>query len=313
MTDFMSGKHLSHFPKNMRMEKEILEKYTKAGRICAEIREELSEMLKPGTRLIEIAQTVDKKIREKGAKPAFPVNISMNDVAAHYTPSFNDEKVINPRDLVKIDIGVHVDGYIGDMAFTYCSQPNQLAICSEKCVQAAIEVIKPGVTVAQISQAIENCAKEHNLGLIVNLTGHTLERYVFHGSPSIPNVSNNSNHRFKEGDVIALEPFVTQSNGYVKDSGVVEIYRFLRERPVRLPEARKILALAKDEYHELPFAKRWLYKHFSPVKVSLALRQLEAAGAIETYPVLREVEGKPVAQSEHTIIVMETPVVTTRI
>lgn len=293
------------------MEKEVLEKYLKAGRICAEIRQELSGILKPGTRLLAIAETVDRKIHEKGAKPAFPVNISVNEIAAHYTPSFNDEKIINPRDLVKIDIGVHVDGYIGDMAFTYCSEPNPLAKCSEKCVQAAIEVIKPGVTIAQISGAIENCAKEHGFGLIVNLTGHTLNRYVFHGSPSIPNVSNSSNHKFKEGDVIALEPFITNSNGYVKDSGTVEIYRYLRDRPVRLPEARKILELSKSEYKELPFAKRWLYKHFSPVKVSLALRQLDSAGAIESYPVLREIEGKPVAQSEHTIIVMEKPIVTT--
>jgi methionyl aminopeptidase len=293
------------------MEKEVLEKYLKAGRICAEIRQELSGILKPGTRLLAIAEAVDRKIHEKGAKPAFPVNISVNEIAAHYTPSFNDEKVIKPADLVKIDIGVHVDGYIGDMAFTYCSEPSPLIKCSEECVQAAINIIKPGVTISEISKVIEDTVNKHSLGLIVNLTGHTLEKYVFHGSPSIPNVSNSSNHKFREGDVIALEPFVVQSNGYVKDSGTVEIYRFLRERPVRLPEARKILELARTEYKELPFAKRWLYKNFSPIKVSLALRQLEAAGAIEIYPVLREIENKPVAQSEHTIIVMEKPIVTT--
>ena len=153
----------------------------------------------------------------------------------------------------------------------------------------------------------------HGFGLIVNLTGHTLERYMFHGSPSIPNVSNNSSHKFKEGDVIAIEPFVVRANGYVKDSGNVEIYRYMRDRPVRLPEARKILEMAKSEYKELPFAKRWLFRQFSPIKVSLAIRQLEEAGALESYPVLREVEGRPVAQSEHTIIVKDEPIVTTRI
>ncbi len=295
------------------MEKEILEKYLKAGRICAEIKDELSGILKPGAGLLKIAEAIDRKIQEKGGKPAFPVNISVNEIVAHYTPSANDSRTISPGDLVKIDIGVHVDGYIGDTAFTYCSEPSSLIECSEKCIDAALEVIKPGVAVSRISKAIEDTAKNAGLGLIVNLTGHTLERYVFHGSPSIPNVSNASTHKFKEGDVIALEPFVTQSNGFVKDSGTVEIYRFLRERPVRLPEARRILALARDEYSELPFAKRWLYKHFSPVKVSLALRQLEAAGAIESYPVLKEIEGKKVAQAEHTIIVMDEPVVTTRI
>ena len=295
------------------MENEVREKYLKAGRICAEIRDELSGMLKPGTGLLKIAETIDRKIHEKGGKPAFPVNISVNEIVAHYTPSASDARTINPGDLMKIDIGVHVDGYIGDMAFTYCSEPSSLIKCCEKCIEAALEVIRPGVTVSRISKAIEDTAKNDGLGLIVNLTGHTLERYVFHGSPSIPNVQNTSTHKFKEGDVIALEPFVTQSNGFVKDSGTVEIYRYLMDRPVRLPEARKILALAREEYSELPFAKRWLYRHFSPVKVSLALRQLEAAGAIETYPVLREIEGKKVAQSEHTIIVMDEPVVTTRL
>jgi methionyl aminopeptidase len=295
------------------MDKEALEKYLKAGRICAEVRHEISGMLKPGTKLLDLAEAIERKIREKGGKPAFPVNISVNDVVAHYTPSFNDERVINPKDLVKIDIGVHVDGYIGDMAFTYCSEPNALVKCSEQCVQAAIDVIKPGVTVSEISRAIEDCFRGQGLGIIVNLTGHTLERYVFHGSPSIPNVSNNSSHRFKDGDVIALEPFVTGSNGYVKDSGTVEIYRYLRDRPVRLPEARRILELAREDYHELPFAKRWILGRFSPIKVSLALRQLEESGAVETYPVLREIEGKRVAQTEHTIIVKDEPIVTTRI
>jgi len=205
-----------------------------------------------------------------------------------------------------------VDGYIGDMAFTYCSEASPLVKCSEECLEAAIKAIRPGVAISEISQAIEEAAKSRSLGLIVNLTGHTLERFVFHGSPSIPNISNNLDYKFKEGDVLALEPFVTSSNGYVKDSGTAEIFRFLRDRPVRLPEARKILTLAREEYQELPFAKRWLYKYFSPVKVSLSLRQLEMAGAIETYPILKETEGRPVAQAEHTIIVMDKPVVTTR-
>ena len=295
------------------MEKDVLEKYLKAGKICAEIKEELSGMLRPGAKLLAIAEFVEMKTKEKGARPAFPVNISVNEIVAHSTPGMNDARAIGPKDLVKIDIGVHVDGYIGDMAFTYSSEPSPLVKCSEDCVQAAIEVIRPGVTISEISRAIEEAAKGRSLGLIVNLTGHTLERFVFHGSPSIPNISNSSEYKFKEGDVIALEPFVTSANGYVKDSGTIEIYRYLRDRPVRLQEARRILALAKSEYNELPFAKRWLYKYFSPVKVSLALRQLEMAGAIETYPVLKETEGRPVAQAEHTIIVMDKPVVTTRL
>ncbi len=295
------------------MEKEILEKYKKAGKINAEIKQEISHMLKPGLKILDLANKIEGLVKKKGARPAFPVNISINEVAAHYTPSFADTREIQEGELVKIDIGVHIDGYIGDMAFTYCSQPNHLIKASEKVLKKAIKIIKPGVSLAEIGTMIEESAKAQGAGVIVNLTGHTLDKYVFHGPPSILNVKNDLNHKFKEWDVIALEPFITETNGHVKNSGTVEIYRYLMDRPVRLTEARKILAMARDEYHSLPFAKRWLYKKFSPIKVSLALRQLGAVEALETYPVLKEVENKPIAQSEHTIIVRDKPIITTRL
>lgn len=289
-----------------------MEKYKKAGKINAEVKQEISHMLKPGLKILDLANKIEGLVKKKGARPAFPVNISINEVAAHYTPSFADTREIQEGELVKIDIGVHIDGYIGDMAFTYCSQPNHLIKASEKVLEKAIKIIKPGVSISEIGTTIENSAKAQGVGVIVNLTGHTLDKYVFHGPPSILNVKNNLDHKFKEWDVIALEPFITETNGHVKNSGTVEIYRYLMDRPVRLMEARKILAMARDEYNSLPFAKRWLYKKFSPIKVSLALRQLGAVEALETYPVLKEIENKPIAQSEHTIIVRDKPIITTK-
>jgi methionyl aminopeptidase len=295
------------------MEKEIVEKYRKAGRINAEIRKEITKILKPGLKILDLAERVDELIDKKGAKPAFPVNISINEIAAHYTPSFNDTTEIGEGDLVKIDIGTHVDGYIGDMAFTYCSQPSHLIKASEKVLNEAIKIIKPGVSISEIGTTIENTAKAQDVGVIVNLTGHTLDKYMFHGPPSILNVKNDIQHKFKEGDVIAIEPFITETNGQIKNSGTVEIYRHVMDKPVRLTEARNILKLARDDYHSLPFAKRWLYKKFPPIKVSLALRQLRMVEALEEYPVLKEVENKPIAQAEHTIIVQEKPIVTTKL
>jgi methionyl aminopeptidase len=294
------------------MEPEVLDKYVKAGRICSEIRESVLARIKPGMKLLELADFIEDSIREKGGEPAFPVNISINELAAHYTPSHNDEKAIEPGDLVKIDVGVHVDGYIGDMAFTYSSEKSPLIEAAQKALEEAIKIIRPNVTVGEIGETIEKTVESLGLGVIVNLTGHTLGKYMFHGSPNIPNVANPSNYHFKEGSVIALEPFITDTNSAVKESGVVEIYKYVMDRPVRLTEARKVLAMARDDWHGLPFAKRWLYRHISPIKVSLALRQLESVGAIESYPVLRSAENRPIAQAEHTIIVEEEPIVTTR-
>lgn len=295
------------------MDKEVLEKYKKAGRIVAEIRKEVEKGMKPGMKILDLADRIEGLIHKKGAKPAFPVNISINEIAAHYTPSHGDTREIGEGDLVKIDIGAHINGYIGDMAFTYCSKPSHLIKASERVLNDAIKVIKPGVTVGEIGEAIENSANAQDVGVIVNLTGHTLDKFVFHGPPSILNTKNDSGHKFNEGDVIALEPFITESNGYVKNSGIVEIFRFFQNKPVRLMEARKILEMARDEFDSLPFAKRWLYRKFSPVKVALALRQLRMVEALEEYPVLREMEDKKIAQSEHTIIVMDKPIITTRL
>ncbi|MBU0899083.1 MAG: type II methionyl aminopeptidase [Nanoarchaeota archaeon] len=295
------------------MEENILEKYKKAGSITATIREDLLKKIKPGMKILEIAEYVDAEIEKRGGKPAFPVNISINEITAHDTPRANDDREVKEGDLVKIDIGVHVDGYIGDMAFTYCSKPSPLIKANQEVLEEAIKILKPGITVAEIGKTIQDAAEKRGFGLITNLTGHTLDKYVFHGQPSILNVDNDSDYVFKEGDVLALEPFLTESNSTVKESGIIEIYRYMQDRPVRLAEARQILAKARDEFKQLPFAKRWLYKKFSPVKVALSMRQLEEAMAVETYPVLKNRNNNPVSQAEHTIVLIKNGhVVTTR-
>jgi len=294
------------------MDFKISEKYVKAGEISKQIKREVLERIKPGMKILELAEFIEKRILELGGKPAFPVNIGINDITAHYTPKSDDTTAIKPGDLVKIDQGIHVDGWVADMAYTYCSVKNELINAVEKALETGIKVIKPGVKISEISQAINESVGSAGFGVIVNLTGHGLDQYVIHGQPTIPNVKNDSQQELKEGDVIALEPFVCETNGYVKESEPVEIFSFLQPKPVRLPEARKILELGNSEYNGLPFCKRWLVKKgFSPFKVSFALKQLEVSNAIKGYPVLREREGKKVAQAEHTIIVMKKPIITT--
>ncbi len=290
------------------MEKIVLDNYKSAGKIAAEVREEVLKIIKPGLGLLELANFIENSIREKGGQLAFPVNISINEIAAHDTPSVDDTRTIGDGDLVKIDIGVHVDGYIGDLAFTWCSRPEPMIDAVNLALQKAIECVRPGVSVAEISAVIERTIRQTGFGPIVNLTGHTLKRWQFHGEPSIPNVTNNRSWQFKEGDVIAIEPFLSRTPGYVKESSRIEIFRYLQDRPVRLPEARKILSVARER-RGLPLAKRWL--GLSQLKMALALKQLEDVGAIQTFPVLKEVENKPIVQAEHTVIVARQPIVTT--
>ena len=295
----------------MLNEKET-EKYMEAGRIVAGIREEFLKKIKPGDRLLSIAEEIEKQIIAAGAKPAFPVNISVNEVAAHFTPQAGDTRTVGEDDLVKIDVGAHIDGYIADLAFTWSKRPHPLVEASGKALEAGIKAIRPGVAVSEVSRAIYGAIQKSGFGPIVNLTGHSIGRYDFHGTFTIPNIENNSSYVLEEGDVVALEPFVCGTAGRVDESGPVEIYQFVQKRPVRSMEARKILELAEKDFGGLPFARRWLSGSFMPLKLSMALIELERTNAIRSYPVLKDMGGRKIAQSEDTIIVARKPIVTTR-
>ena len=294
------------------MEREILEKYVKAGEIAAQALDYAKRTVKKDMLVVELAEKIEKKIFELGARPAFPVNISINDMAAHYHPTINDQTTIKEEDYVKIDIGVHISGYIGDTTATVrLAGKDDLIKCSEKMLDNAIKIIRTGITVGEIGETIENTAKEFGFNPIRNLTGHSLDRYDVHAGLIIPNVKNDSKYQLREDEVIAIEPFCTSGNGIVKDSGTALIFRWIADRPTRMIEARKILELARDKYEKLPFAKRWIQNEISPLKVELALKELLAVNALYGYQPLREISSKPVAQSEHSVIVRDKSIILT--
>ncbi|MBN2331132.1 MAG: type II methionyl aminopeptidase [Candidatus Aenigmarchaeota archaeon] len=290
---------------------EEIGKYKQAGKVVSGIKKDVLSKIRVGSRLLDIAEEMEKKISDGGARPAFPVNISINEIAAHFTPQVNDARTVKAGDLVKIDMGAHIDGYIADMAFTWCSEKNDLIRASTDVLQAGIDAVRPGARVSDISLAISKAIEGAGFGPIVNLTGHSLGRYKFHGGVSIPNIPNENGYVLQHGDVVALEPFVCETAGRVDDSGPVEIYQFAQRRPVRSMEGRKILQLAENDFGGLPFAKRWLVRHITPIRVKMAILELERVNALRSYPVLKNMEGGKIAQAEHTIIVADEPIVTT--
>lgn len=289
----------------MVIEKEVLENYTKAKEVSDKVIEFSRSLLKENEKILIIAEQIEKKIFELEAKPAFPLNISINEIAAHYTPDINDARVLKPEDLVKIDIGIQVNGYIWDRAFTVCigKESHDLIKASDKALAEALKIIKPGTKIFEISEVVENTVKEFGFNPVRNLCGHGLEQYNQHAFPSIPNGKNTIKTEIKEDQVIAMEVFVTNGVGLVKESSPTLIFKFKQDKPVRLPEARKILELAKTEFELLPFTKRWLLKVASPVKIDFALKQLEEVNALHSYPILKEETNGKVAQSEETIVI----------
>lgn len=285
---------------------EELQSYRKAGKILAEVREEIRPTVKTGEKLVEIAERAENLIVEKGAKPAFPCNVSVNEIAAHYSPPLDDDRIVQDGDLVKMDIGAHVDGFIADTAFTVAAGGNsELVTAAERALEAAIGVIKPGIDVGEIGKAVEQTITSMGFKPIRNLTGHSLARWELHAGITIPNVEERTGQILKSGDVLAVEPFATDGAGFVEDQQQTLIFRYLRDVPTRLRMTRALLRDIKHLYNGLPFAERWLAKRMSRLRLELTLRELVGAGALWPYHVLAERAKGKVAQAEHTIIVTD--------
>ncbi|MDD4653503.1 MAG: type II methionyl aminopeptidase [Methanothrix sp.] len=283
------------------MDAEVLEKYRRAGTILAEVLVQAGPRVEPGISLLDVANFVEDLIRSKGAKPAFPCNISLDRNAAHYTPSPQDASRFG-ENMVKLDVGVHVDGYIADSAITIdLSGHDKLVEASRVALQAALEIIGPGTSTAQIGEVIEEAITGYGYKPVYNLTGHGLSRYLAHDEPAVPNKAMEKGTILKEGDVIAIEPFATNGSGRISEAQINEIYGLSSMRPVRLPAARTLLKEISQEYRTLPFARRWLKGE----RADYALMQLLRSGSVHRYPVLWEVEGALVSQAEHTVVVLE--------
>ena len=260
-------------------------------------------LVRPDVKILEIAEKIEKKIFEIGARPAFPVNIGINEVAAHYTPSADDESVIKEGDMVKVDIGLHIDGYISDNAFTVYVGKNShpLIEAARKAVEEARKVLHENVKIREISEVIENTVKSFGFNVIRNLTGHFLDRYVVHGI-SIPNIKNEIDITIPKGQAIAIEVFVTNGSGWVKESSEVQIFQFKEDRGSRSKEGKMIIELAKNKFEGLPFAKRWI-KEIPRAKLEFAIKDLVERKCLIEYPVLKEESNSLVAQWEESFIV----------
>lgn len=283
------------------MESEVLDKYRKAGEILAKVREEAASMVDVGVSILEVAQFVEETTRALGGEPAFPCNISRDRVAAHDTPRPRDEGVFG-EEMVKLDIGVHVDGYIADAAVTVdLSGHPDLVEASAAGLAAAIELVSAGVSTAELGGAIEEAIRGYGYSPVANLTGHGLGRYQAHGGPSVPNRAIEKGVVLSAGEVIAIEPFATDGVGRISEAPEVEIFSFVAKRPVRSPPARALLKQVQENYSTLPFARRWL----SGERIDYAIGQLLRAGILHRYPLLWEAEGTLVSQAEDTVIVLE--------
>ncbi len=293
------------------MDDNAVECFLKAGKIARKVQDFARSEARPGMKLLDYCEKIEAKILATGAGIAFPVNLSINECAAHYTPPTGDQTALGENDVLKVDLGTHIEGYIADCAFTYsASGKNEtLVFASKNALAAALEQMRAGASIRDIGGAIEATIRAAGFLPVENLCGHSLEKLRIHAGLEIPNTGRGS-YVLREGDVFAVEPFASTGKGFVREGSVCEIFALAQlGKKSRLPASRALLEFLEKEYGTLPFARRWLSKSgLGDSKISFALADLVRQGVLHNYPVLNDAKGSMVSQAETSVIVEKSGV-----
>ncbi len=292
------------------------EAYIKAGKMAAEVLARGIKYIEEEAFILEICEKVEDDIRKLGGEPAFPCNVSQNEEAAHYTASPNDRKVVKKGSIVKLDIGVHIDGYIADTAMTvgFSSTWDRMIDAAKWTLEHALKAIEPGMGFSTFGKVVEEKASSLGFKTIENLAGHKLGKYTVHAGESVPNRSRPSVGIFKVGEAYAIEPFLVdrRAKAYVINKGHSNIYRLSNPKRAKDKGLRNLVMDIWNSYKGLPFASRWVYAKFGESGLS-KLKRLEELGVVHGYPILVEASGAPVVQFEHTVLVDRESILITTI
>ena len=268
-------------------------------------------LLKPGARFLDVATAIETRIKNNGAGLAFPVNIALNTLAAHYSPRHDDTLVFKKGDVVKLDVGAHVNGYIADTAVTIELETHvydTMIKASSEALEKAIQLLKVGTPLRDVGETVEHTITSYGFKPIENLMGHGLDQYQLHSGISVPNVGSIGNKtKLKEGDVVAIEPFATDGAGHVISGDGSNIYlcnESLKAKFIRDNRTKLMFEKMMRQFTTLPFAERWCHELF-PNAGDIALKKLSFLGLAKHYPQLLEAKGGMVTQKEHTVIIRE--------
>jgi methionyl aminopeptidase len=294
----------------------MIEAYEKSGKIVSKVRQMAVDHVTADMKILDLVNFVESNIVKFGGENAFPCNVSVNEITAHYSSPPGDESIIKDGDLVKIDLGAHVDGYIADSAVTVLvgdadavltEDEKELNLnmmtAAQEALESAISTIKAGVELGMIGTVIEEAINKRGLNSVRELCGHSMDQYTLHSTISVPNIKGDNKHKIEEGDVLAIEPFATNGPGELDEMKNAYIFKYLKERPMRMIQAKKLLKIISQNYRYFNFSHRWLVDQNNEKHLNMALRQLIASGAIYPFHVLKENSNARVAQAEHTVIV----------
>ncbi|MBD3254454.1 MAG: type II methionyl aminopeptidase [Candidatus Lokiarchaeota archaeon] len=289
-----------------------LDSLRKAGNIAKKVKKYIKPKIKIGIKALEIVTNIEKKIKELGGSCAFPANVCVNNIAAHYTSPIKDDGLtINENDLVKVDLGVHIEGYIVDTAFSVNFNEDKalenIIQSTEVAVEAAKMMVKPEINTRKLGAKIESIIKGFKYNPIKELGGHQIERWTVHGKKALPELGTQHGDKMEIDDVFAIEVFASTGIGSVhnlKYSYIHELNPYSGRVPLRRKSSKQILGYVNKHFKTLPFSERWLAEEFR-VGVLFGLQELSRKGKLKTHHVLSENKGEYVSQSEETVLVTE--------
>ncbi len=288
------------------------EAYLRAGRIHYEVIEKSKELIKPGASLLAIAQAIEKDIASHPeASLAFPVNLQLNN-EVHYSPLPGDTRTISKEDIIKVDIGIHVEGYIADGAYTIALNKDyqEMVDFTEKVLRETINGLKPGMKISEIGRRLDMHLKDSKYKIIKNLMGHQLQQWDLHSKKSVLVYENDSNQILEHGEAFAIEIFITDGVGLIKYSHNSVIYALKKNiTPMRDIKLRQLCKTINEKRRHLPFTERYVVEHLKYSKLDFL--NLKRSGNIMEYPILLEVPRSKIAQSEDVIYVDEKEVIIT--
>ncbi|KJE49031.1 MULTISPECIES: type II methionyl aminopeptidase [Acidiplasma] len=289
------------------MDSEIKNKWLLAGKIGRKALEYAQTLIEPGALFYDVAEKTEQFIRDNGAEPSFPVNLSINNEAAHYTPFEGDKKKFKTGDLVKVDLGAMIDGYISDNAASIevgnTGNYSDLIDSTREALNAAIKILRPMVNIYKIGEEIENVITSYGFKPVKNLGGHGINRYDLHSEIFIPNYNDGNDETIKTEKVIAIEPFASTGLGLIHNGQLGNIY-IIDDTKVR--DKNEIIY---KNFNTVPFAERWLAKIKTDYKEYI--KKMMLSRYISGFPVLKEHNKAMIAQSEHTIMILNDEIIVT--
>ena len=280
------------------------ETYIKVGKIHAEVCNKTKPLVKAGISILELTKKIESFIQEyPEVSLSFPVNIQLNN-EVHYTAVVDDKRMISNGDLIKVDIGLHIDGYIADGAFTVSLNKDydDMVEFTEKALKKAISDLKPGMKLSVIGERLDEVIKDSKYKLIRNLMGHQLNQWELHSKKSILVHGNSSDNKLEPGEAYAVEIFVTDGLGMIKSSQNAYIYALAKYlSPIRDQRIRNLYKKIFDKRRCFPFSERYILEYLKISKLDFF--SLKKSGNIVEYPLLLELPNSKIAQFEDVIYV----------